>query len=66
VEEKVKAQVPKLALGIREFSQRMSVSDDHTRRQLAAGKLKGVHFGKRILIPISEVDRILAGASDEQ
>ena len=61
--EKELTNTPKrAALSVEEFSVAVGVSKDHTRRQIAAGNLKAVRFGKRLLVPASELNRILAGA----
>lgn len=49
----------RVALGIAEFARAIGCSADTVRRQVAAGKLKAVKFSRRVLIPISELYRIL-------
>jgi excisionase family DNA binding protein len=47
------------ALRITEFARAIGCSTDTVRRQVAAGKLKAIRFSRRVLIPISELRRIL-------
>jgi len=55
--EKKNAQ--RAAFSVEEFSVALGVSKDHTRRRIAAGDVKSVRFGRRLLIPASELARIL-------
>jgi len=41
-------------------SQRLGVSTFTTRRLIKAGELRAVRVGKRVLIPQSEIERVIA------
>jgi excisionase family DNA binding protein len=58
-EEKV-ASVERRAVSIAEFSRACGISRDTTRRRIKDGSIRSVRFGRRILIPRTELDRILA------
>ena len=49
----------KLALSKREYAQRLGVSLDSVNRQIKKGKVRVINFGRRILIPVSELNRLL-------
>jgi excisionase family DNA binding protein len=48
------------AMSIREFADALSVSFDSAYRRVQAGEVKSVRFGRRVLIPQTELERILA------
>lgn len=52
---------PKLAYQIAEFARAFGISKDSTRRRIAEGTIRGFKLGRRVLIPASEVDRLLSG-----
>jgi len=43
-----------------EASRRLSVSTFTTRRLVKAGQIRAVRVGKRVLIPASEIERVIA------
>ncbi len=49
----------KLALSKREYAQRLGVSLDSVNRQISRGKVRVINFGCRVLIPASELNRLL-------
>ena len=49
----------KLALSKREYAQRLGVSLDSVNRQIKKGKVRVINFGRRVLIPASELTRLL-------
>lgn len=55
----MESQDQRVALGIAEFARALGCSTDTVRRQVAAGKLKSFRFSRRVLIPISELRRLL-------
>jgi excisionase family DNA binding protein len=46
--------------GVDESSRRIGVSQFTTRRLIKSGHLKAVRVGKRLLIPESEIERVIA------
>jgi excisionase family DNA binding protein len=52
-------QLERAAFGIGEIARAMGTSNDTVRRLIAAGKLRAVRFSRRVLIPASELRRIL-------
>jgi excisionase family DNA binding protein len=51
---------------VEETSKRISVSTFTTRRLIKAGKLHAVRVGKRVLVPESEIARIIREGSGSQ
>jgi excisionase family DNA binding protein len=45
-----------------EVARRLGVSRDSVVRAIAKGKIKVVRFGRRILVPASELERLIAEA----
>lgn len=45
-----------------EFARRLGVSRDSITRAIARKKIKAVRFGRRVLIPASELERVLREA----
>jgi excisionase family DNA binding protein len=45
---------------VEEASRRLSVSTFTTRRLIKARQLRAVRVGKRVLVPQSEIDRVIA------
>lgn len=45
---------------VEEVSKRLSVSTFTTRRLIKAKQLRAVRVGKRVLVPQSEIDRVIA------
>jgi excisionase family DNA binding protein len=52
--------VPKLALTIEEACQALTISRTTLYELLAEGRLRSVTAGRRRLIPLSELERLLA------
>lgn len=44
---------------VEETSRRLSVSTFTTRRLIKAGQLRAVRVGKRVLVPRSEIERVI-------
>lgn len=44
-----------------EFAARLGVSKDSVNRAILKNKIKVVRFGRRVLIPVSELSRIVEG-----
>ena len=47
------------ALSKAEFAERLGVSKDSVTRAILKRKIKTVKFGRRVLIPVSELQRIV-------
>lgn len=47
------------AEGLRQFAKSLSISYDSAFRKATSGELKTIRFGKRILIPCDEIERIM-------
>lgn len=52
-----------VAATVRNFAARLGVSESHVWALLREGKLNAIRLKRRTLIPLSELDRILASAS---
>lgn len=52
-------QEDRLAFSRDELARKLGVSRDSVIRAIAKGTIKVVRFGRRVLIPKSEVDRLL-------
>lgn len=52
----------KLCFSRDEVAQRLGVSRDSVIRAIQKGKLRAVKFGRRVLIPHTELDRLLKEA----
>lgn len=52
-------QEDRLTFSRDELAQKLGVSRDSVIRAIAKGKIKTIRFGRRVLIPKSEVDRLL-------
>jgi excisionase family DNA binding protein len=48
-----------LAMGVKELAKRSSVHEQTVYRYIAEGRIKAVKWGDRVLVPITEVERIL-------
>jgi excisionase family DNA binding protein len=44
---------------VEEASRRLSVSTFTTRRLIKSGQLRAVRVGKRVLVPLSEIERVM-------
>ena len=53
------AQVPRVALSLAEVEERTGVSRYTLRRMTIAGTLRVVRFGRRIVIPTAELEKLL-------
>jgi excisionase family DNA binding protein len=53
------APVPRLALSLAEAEERTGVSRYTLRRMTIAGTLKAARFGRRIVIPAAELEKLL-------
>jgi excisionase family DNA binding protein len=49
------------ALSMQEFAAQLGVSKDTVIRAIARGEVKTVKFGRRVLVPMSELERTLRG-----
>lgn len=54
------APVLRRAETMREFARSLGVSYDTAWRAASDGRLKTIKFGKRLLVPAAEVERVLA------
>jgi excisionase family DNA binding protein len=48
------------ALGIPKAADALDVSRAHVRRLIARGELRGVQLGRRVVVPMAEIERLLA------
>jgi len=46
------------AEGLREFAASLGISFDTAYRAAKAGRLRTIRFGKRLLVPVEEIERI--------
>ena len=53
----------RLVYQLTEFAQAMCLSKDTVKRQIDKGKIRSIRVGRRILIPVSEVQRLLGSDS---
>ena len=60
-EAQTEAPTLRRALSVRELADSLGVSFDSAYRKVQSGDVKSVKFGRRVLIPRTELDRILAG-----
>jgi excisionase family DNA binding protein len=58
LEQKV-AEIQERLISVEETSKWLSVSTFTTRRLVKSGQLRSVRVGKRLLIPLSEVERVI-------
>jgi excisionase family DNA binding protein len=56
----------KLALSKREYAQQSGVSLDSVNRQIKRGKIRVINFGRRVLIPATELNRLLEAPQHSQ
>jgi len=59
-EEIVDVKISKSAVGIAEGAQSLSVHPDTLRRAAKSGRLRTIRVARRVLIPASELERVLA------
>lgn len=52
-----------LGLSVAEASKRLSVSQSHTWKMIRNGELRVVRFGRRTIVPLIEIARILGGGA---
>ena len=57
----VGARMQDKLVSVKEASERIAVSTFTTRRLVKARQLRAVRVGKRLLIPQSEIERVIAG-----
>jgi excisionase family DNA binding protein len=59
--QEAQSETPTLrrAVSVREFADSLGVSFDSAYRKVQSGDVKSVKFGRRVLIPRTELDRIL-------
>lgn len=50
------------AVSRKQFARLLGVSVDSVIRGIARGDIKSIRFGRRVLIPRSELERLLQGA----
>jgi excisionase family DNA binding protein len=58
--QKVRLAVSVRAMSLREAAKALSVSQSTLQRMVAANQLRTVRIGKRVVVPVSELDRLLA------
>jgi len=56
----IEQKVSRTAFGFGDAAQSLGLHPDTLRRKAAAGELKTIRIGRRVLIPASEMQRILA------
>lgn len=56
--ERITAE-PQAAFTIEEAANQWRVSKSTVEQMLADGRIRGVHFGRRVVIPRHEIDRVL-------
>ena len=49
-----------LLVGIRDAAKQLSVSADTVRRKIRNGEMGTVRIGRRVLVPVAEIERICA------
>jgi len=52
----------RVAFSKREVADRLGVSLDSVNRGIKKGKIRIINFGRRVLIPASELERLMRGA----
>lgn len=55
---------PPAALSIPEAAKRLGISRGHVYNLIDRGEIRRVKLGRRALIPVSEIERLLADVSD--
>ena len=58
-ETRADVTIPKRAESLREFAKSLSISYDSAFRKAISGELRTVRFGRRILVPADEVERVI-------
>lgn len=53
---------PQVVFSRRETAEMLGVSLDSVIRAISRGDIKAIRFGRRLLIPRSEIERLLEGA----
>jgi excisionase family DNA binding protein len=53
----------KAALSVKEFAQVTGLSEDSAWRQIQCGHVKVFRLGRRVLVPVSELQRLLGEAA---
>lgn len=53
----------RLALSYAELAEALGVTERHVQRMVQKGEIKVARLGRRCLVPMDEVDRILGRAS---
>lgn len=56
----IEERVTRAAFGVADAAQSLGLHPDTLRRKANAGELKTIRVGRRVLIPASEIQRILA------
>lgn len=56
----VDAPILRRAESLREFAASLGISYDSAFRKAQSGQLKTVRFGRRVLVPAPEIERVLA------
>jgi len=54
-------QEDRLSFSKDEVARQLGVSRDSVTRAIQRGEIKPIHFGRRVLIPRSELERLLRG-----
>jgi excisionase family DNA binding protein len=54
-------QENRIAISKQEYARSLSVSLDSVNRAIKRGKIRVIRFGRRVLIPKTELDRVLRG-----
>ncbi|MGA3317137.1 MAG: helix-turn-helix domain-containing protein [Candidatus Korobacteraceae bacterium] len=48
----------KILFGAKSLAERWEVSKDTVRRKIKSGEIRSVRIGSRVLVPLSEIERV--------
>jgi excisionase family DNA binding protein len=60
-EKPITVAVKRLGYSVKEACETLGCSESHGWKMLKNGQLKGVSLGRRTIIPVSEIERVLSG-----
>jgi excisionase family DNA binding protein len=58
-EDQVKVDIERQGYSVREFAMMFGVSEQIVRSGIRSGEISVIHFGRRHIIPRTEVDRLI-------
>jgi excisionase family DNA binding protein len=61
----MQSEITKRAVGAREAAASIGVSKETIRRMIRLGQIKIARIGRRVVIPVSELDRITRPAAQK-